>query len=207
MKSFGKKIVGPSTGARQTLYQAEDHLLMLEGYWTERYRKFPYRDITAIIWSPTYKYSGYNAGLGPGLVMAILLIVFNTGLYGPDGLAVFGWIIGVPMAVMLAVNLVKGPTVRCALRTKVQQVQLESVTRRARLNALLAAIGPQIEAAQGAPAMTYEVFKEYQDKHGADRAAVARAAAAAAAPPPLAGAPGGPPPLPVREAPTAAEPE
>lgn len=131
---------------RSNLWLGGDHLLCVEteGY-TEKYRRFYFRDIQAITLRRT------NRALVLGVVTGVLTAVFALLMLVIDDLAgksVFG-ILGGVCAIPFLVNLIYGPTCKCELRTAVQTENVPSMSRVRRARKLLNRIRPLIAEAQG----------------------------------------------------------
>ncbi len=118
-------------GLRHRLYQATDHLLLVQstGY-TEEYRRIFYRDIRYVVIRRNQRYLWTSA-----LMAAILLIIFSLRLLSAPwlGLALFG----VPFALILIVNLIRGPSCSCYLATQVQTIAVPTPQRLRKVPLLL----------------------------------------------------------------------
>ena len=118
-------------GMRHRLYQAPDHLLVVQstGY-TEDYRRILYRDIRYVVIRRNQRY------LWTSLVL-FLVLVFLALLH----LLTLPWIeagiFSVPFALMLIVNLVRGPSCVCYVATHVQTVELPAPQRIGKVPLLL----------------------------------------------------------------------
>jgi len=132
-----------------SLWLGKDHMLCIEstGY-TEEYKRFYYRDIQAIIIRRT------NYRLIWSLIVAVPLLVFvfcamGSSSSGEIGLAVFLGIIAGMLGIILFLNLIYGPTVRCYLKSAVQTEELPSLNRLRRVRKAMVRLRPLIAAAQG----------------------------------------------------------
>lgn len=130
---------------RIRLWQGPDHLLFVASSMLgERYKRFYYADIQAIVIHKTAAWTGWG----------IVFLVFS-GLFGlaaveisdPAGRAVMGAIAGV-FIILLAIHAALGATCRCVLRTAVQTEELPSLKRVRNADKVLARIRPLIESAQ-----------------------------------------------------------
>src|ERR1041384_6408100 len=169
---------------RSNLWLGKDHLLCVEteGY-TERYKRFYFRDIQAVTIRRTNRFLILTAVLG-GM----------TAIFGALTLATSAvelrWVLGVIAAVCavpFVINLIYGPTCTCQLRTAVQTENVPSLSRVARAQRVLARIRPLIAEAQGqlAPEEISVRFQELMRPAAAAPAGSAPPAIeATAAPPP-----------------------
>lgn len=127
------------------LWAASDHLLLVVNLLgvTESYRRFFFRDIHAIILCRTAAGTVWSIVLGSlvaGLVAA--------SVFAGDAAVVF-WIPAAVLFVAFLVNLLRGPTCRCVVRTPVQTVELTPLHRLRSARKTIARLRPRIEAAQG----------------------------------------------------------
>lgn len=152
-----------------SLWQGVDHLLSVEAVlFQERYKRFYYKDIQAVVMSRTKRHLVWSSIWG-GLALAFaLIVIFSSGTaYVSSGfLALF--------AALLIVNFMMGPACRVHIQTAVQIQHLRSLKRMPSANKAMNRIKLLVEAAQGK----------------LDRDAMAATAATAGASPRLAHAPG-----------------
>jgi len=130
-----------------SLWLGKDHLLAIEsnGY-TEKYKRFYYRDIQALIIQKTERYKWMNIALSV-LAAAFLFPAFLSNQIVLNYL--FG-IVGGVFAAFLIVNVALGASSVCRLQTAVQIEELPSLSRLRRARKVLNRLRPFIEAAQGA---------------------------------------------------------
>jgi hypothetical protein len=128
-----------------TLWLGPDHLLRVEnsGY-AERYKRFLYRDIQAIIIrAHPVADQWWNVGF---IVMALLALLGGVTVGG------YGWYGFGPMAasmlLCLVINLWRGPSCTCHVRTAVQTEALSSLNRLRVARRALDRLRPLILAAQ-----------------------------------------------------------
>ena len=131
---------------RSNLWLGTDHLLCVEteGY-TEKYRRFYFRDIQAITLRRTKR------ALIWGIVTGILTAAFTLIAFFSNANATmftFGIFAGVA-AMPFILNLIYGPTCKCELRTAVQTENVPSMSRVRRARKVLERIRPLIAEAQG----------------------------------------------------------
>lgn len=151
-KICGRSSLSRSAHSSQRLYLGSDHLLAVEGYYRESYRRFFFRDIEAIVYRET------KTGLIVNLICGTVLALSLLGILNGDlGFAVLAWIFGVPTLIVLVLNLIKGPTCSCSMVTAVQNERLDCVSRRRKFNRLLATLLPEIDSAQ--PAIPASEFR------------------------------------------------
>lgn len=152
MISRDPQYVRLTRGARSLLRQTSlwlgaDHLLAvhIEGY-TERYQRFAYRDIQALILRRTPWYVAVAAVEASLLVPALLTSLFATGAVRPVAGVVASF-----LAVILIIHLVLGPTCRCYLQTAVKTEKLTGLNRVRKARRVLAALQTRVTQAQATP--------------------------------------------------------
>jgi hypothetical protein len=126
----------------------KDHLLhiRISGY-TETYKRFYFEDIEGFIIRKSWRRLIINivflSFMSAFLIMAIAAFSdgFEGGWIGFGFLALFN-------AVVVVVNIVKGPGCHCHIRTRVQLEELPSITRIRQANRLIALLTPIIMVAQ-----------------------------------------------------------
>jgi hypothetical protein len=150
MRLPGRRLLSPA--GKQSLWLGDDHLLSVAstGY-TEQYRRFFLRDITAIVVERTKRWVMWNIVLGiiivsMGSVSAIALA--GGGQASGDAAIVFLVVFIAPSLVMLVVNMVRGPTCTVRIQTHVQASEIGAVGRLRAAEKLLAELAPLILAAQ-----------------------------------------------------------
>ena len=137
------------TTSRSSLWLAKDHLLCIDtsGY-SEVYKRFFFRDIQALLIRQTHRWTIIALILGAlGAVFTSITIVALR-----SGEAPLAWVMGSMAAVFvlgLAVNLLKGRSCECHIRTAVQTEHLPSLDRLRRARKVLAVLKPLIAQAQG----------------------------------------------------------
>ncbi|MBL0714820.1 MAG: hypothetical protein JJV98_14085 [Desulfosarcina sp.] len=130
--------------AYYSFWQGPDHLLSAETAMAgEDYRRFYYRDIQAIIIQKTGLHHVYSFLFGLPCILA--LIVGTLGDTMPHLWLIFSALTGL----MLAINLYRGSTCVCHIRTAVQNVKIKALVRMRRMNRVLDQIAPLIADAQG----------------------------------------------------------
>jgi hypothetical protein len=142
-----RKLRGRSSkmGATCRLWLADDHLLSVRssGY-TEDYKRFFFRDIQAIVISQTFTDKVYSVIFGTICVVCTPL----AATQGP-GWNIFWGTLFVIFAALLGVNIWRGPTANCKIRTAVQTEELPSLNRLRLAEEVVRQIKPLIEQAQG----------------------------------------------------------
>jgi len=135
------------------LWLGEDHLLQVEstGGYSENYKRFYFRDIQSICLQKT------NTWLVINLVLAIiagLLFLWTLTVRDSAGRVALGIATAI-FGFFLLLNLLRGSSCICQLKTAVHLEELPSLRRRRNAEKVLWRIKPMIEAAQGsAPAET-----------------------------------------------------
>jgi len=139
-------IVAVAVTNRASLWLGPDHLLLVHsnGY-TETYKRFYFRDIQALTVQQTSASTFLNR------VLVILCFLLGVGVIAAGEvsakitLSIFaGLFIGIGV-----INLIKGKTCRCCLRTAVQTEVLPPLHRVKYAHKILARLRPLILAAQG----------------------------------------------------------
>jgi hypothetical protein len=135
------------TATRARLWAGKDHVLCVyaTGY-TEEYKRFYYRDIQAFVTRKTGRGAAWNAVSSLFLFLSALLAITRTST---TAAAVF-WILGGIFLIVLAVNLLLGPTCICHVQTAVSREELPSLGRERNARKAIDFLKPLIEAAQGA---------------------------------------------------------
>ncbi len=134
------------------LYLGPDHLLQVasSGY-QERYKRFHFSDIQAIVLQRTGGFLALNWTFGSltALCLGIWLLEALTGFAESPAPLVFLGILTACAAGPLVVNLLLGPTCVCYLRTAVQMERLAAIKRRRKAEWILDRLRPFVAAAQG----------------------------------------------------------
>ena len=131
---------------RSNLWLGKDHLLGIEteGY-TEKYKRFYFRDIQAITLLRTNRARVLGTVTGGLTALFAVLVLAVDDIAGKWVLGILGGICAIPFLV----NLSYGPTCKCELRTAVQTENVPSMSRVRRARKLLNRIRPLIAEAQG----------------------------------------------------------
>lgn len=159
--------------SRASLWLGPDHLLVIDtnGY-TERYKRFYFRDIQAITIVLNRRRSVWNwiLGLLVGFSAAIWWSYFFSNGGFSIGLAIFGGcilLLGVP----LVLNNLFGPTCTCHLQTAVQTEHLCSLARLRKARKVMGLLRPLILQAQGGPLAAPETAPQPEAISSAEPAA------------------------------------
>lgn len=134
---------------RAALWMGPDHLLKISsnGY-AEDYRRYYFQDIQAIVVKPT------SAWHGRSLIFGALLVLFGlitlTGMANPTELEfILCAVLAVLFGALLAINLLRGPSCVCFIRTAVQTDKIESLRRLQTARKVLPILSERILEAQG----------------------------------------------------------
>lgn len=135
------------TATRAGLWAGKDHLLCVfsTGY-TEEYKRFYYRDIQAFLTRKTGRGSAWNVVSALFLSLFALLAITRT----TPAVAVVFWVLAGVFLLVLAGNLLLGPTCLCHVQTAVSREELPSLGRERNARKAIALLKPLIEGAQGA---------------------------------------------------------
>ncbi len=135
---------------RTRLWLGDDHLLQVEstGGYSETYKRFYFRDIQAFCLRRTKNWFATNVVLG--FVTGIFLLWTLTVNVLP-GVITLG-IITAMFGLFVFLNLLRGPTCTCHLKTAVHYEELPSLRRLRNAEKVMARIRPLMESAQGTTA-------------------------------------------------------
>lgn len=127
-------------GKRHALYKGPDHLLSVfsNGY-VERYKRFYYRDIYALVFTIT------PAGRIWNLVFVLLAAGFLAAAYYGER---FYAIHSAAFFLGLLINMALGPTCVCRITTAAQTEELPSLRRKRKTRKVILRLKPLIEADQ-----------------------------------------------------------
>ena len=134
---------------RNRLWLGKDHLLAVESQgYSERYRRFYFSDIQAIVCRKIYSDLVINIALG---VVAAGSLVGALFALSADAVpfSIFLFVMTGLLAAIITVNWLIGPACVCHVRTAVQQEELPSLRRIRTARRVLRRIRPFIEQAQG----------------------------------------------------------
>jgi len=133
-----------------------DHLLVVTvSNYAERYQRFLYSDIQALIVRRTEGRLVWNVILGFATVLSLTVSLIEAANPSKANLTPGNWwaigiFLGIAavLGVLLAVNWLRGPTCICHLQSAVQVIPLPRLTRRTRAEQLLAELTPLLMKAQ-----------------------------------------------------------
>lgn len=135
-----------TTAPRSNLWLGANCVLQVNsGPMRDDYRRFYYQDIQTLQLSRTPRGLFYN------LILGTLVLFFGliAGFAGDLGVRVGGGVPGTVFAALLIVNVVRGPTVHCLLRTAVGLYPLPSLSRLRSAQRAFVRIRERVEAVQG----------------------------------------------------------
>ena len=145
-----RKLPGGGRGLARTssYWLGSDYLLAVyvEGY-LERYRRFYYRDIQAIVLRKTRRRALTCTALGLLTVGAL-----GSALTANGATRIALFVSGGLLLIAIIVNVVRGPTCVCHLRTAVQMEKLTGMNRLRTARRAIALLTSRIDAAQAAAA-------------------------------------------------------
>lgn len=144
-----KKLGGRTSMGSASYWLARDHLMVVEvSNYNERYRRFYFRDIQAVIvLRNSFRMWGniVTAALG-SVAFVPIVVAFGTPEASP--ILVFFTILLLSSIMGIVFNTLRGPTCSTHLRTAVQTQKLMGITRQRRAEFLLETIEPLIQQAQ-----------------------------------------------------------
>lgn len=146
----GRRTRGPLSvmAARCSLWIGPDHVLSLDRIWVnEEYKRFYFRDIQSITIEETRTATLWNYILG---VIAICIELLFWAISRNSANLVFGGIVSGIFLLFVVINLFRGPSCICRLRTAVQTEELPSLGRTATAARAMVLLKPLIEQTQGA---------------------------------------------------------
>ncbi|WP_309398398.1 hypothetical protein [Cerasicoccus maritimus] len=147
---------GGGSFERQKLYFGDDHLLVIDGSTTERYRRLYYKDIQGLLWHPTAM--SVIVQLLLVLIMLFSVMGIASGRDAPNwgGLFVF-----VPCAVIFAIMLYLGRSCAVGVKTRVQLVRLPAIGNIRKARKFERQLTERVEAVQGT--LTSEALQAAQN--------------------------------------------
>jgi len=146
-----RRLCSGGLGARQAIFLADDHLLVVDGSYKQTYRRLFYSDIQALISRSTQTALGVRALAGLGLLVAVL------------GIAGGGWHWGwlfliVPCILVMGASIWAGGSREVAVKTPIQLVRLPSVGNRRAAQKFEEQVSAEVERVQGR--LTSEVLQQ-----------------------------------------------
>jgi hypothetical protein len=145
-RNHARSVFGITSVDRCSLWLGSDHLLSVEtSGFTERYKRFYFRDIQALVLRRTkvWEYTNLACGIAAGLLLLVAILTSTTPVR-----YVFLCLV-TPVVIGLIGNLAFGPTCACQIRTAVQTENLPSLCRLRRTRAIIERLRPLIAGAQG----------------------------------------------------------
>jgi len=133
-----------------TLWLGPDHLLLIDtsGY-TERYKRFYYKDIQAITACRINSWKIVN------IVLAFLCaLLFGLSFYSGEFGSAFSRFMGSFLFLCFIGYLLWGPSLKCYLKTAIQTEKLPTLYQYRKFKKALALIKAKIENAQGTISMS-----------------------------------------------------
>lgn len=137
-------------GRRGSIWRGPDHLLVVEGSGalyslSESYRRIDYENIQALSMVRTQWWGWLLAAcLVPMVLSGLFLSAVLGAASGPAAATSIPVLVGLAFlivpAVLLAVHLARGRTVRCTLQTAVQNLRLRPLTREPNAHRVIAEI-------------------------------------------------------------------
>ena len=134
------KLSGRSTFSVQKSFLAEDHLLVVDGHYTETYKRLYFKDIEAVLVCPT----------SSGMIIAAIMTLLSASLVllgiTNDLLFTIPAIIPAIFAILLFYG---GGSVRFGVQTAVQTVLLDGVKSKRKARKVKDQLVAQVERVQG----------------------------------------------------------
>jgi hypothetical protein len=137
---------GSRSFLRQTsLWLGPEHLLAVHiEFFTERYQRFAYRDVQAIVIRRTWHYLAQNI-----VLTALIVPLVLTGIFAElPAMRIAVGIAGACLALILIINLLRGPTCRCFLHTAVNTEKLQGLQRVRKARRVIATLKTRIDQIQ-----------------------------------------------------------
>ena len=154
------KLGGRSWFNSASYWIGPNHLLVVEvSNYVERYRRFYFRDIQAILVQNSRVRLGWDIGLGTATCLMLAGLLFSAFGGSRDNVFITIWFsLFLLFAVCLIINTLRGPSCSVHVRTAVQNQKLSGVGRWRKADALIATLAPLITASQSSavvnPAVT-----------------------------------------------------
>ncbi len=147
-----KKLGGRGYLGRVSYWLGVDHLLVVEvTNYNERYRRFYFRDLQAVIVQRNRNRMWGNIAIAVlGCLFLSLLVLAGFGNSNALPLIVIFSIVFLLAVIVLLINTVGGPMCSIHLRTAVQTQKLTGITRWRRAEFLIGTLTPLIQSAQSA---------------------------------------------------------
>lgn len=160
-KKLGRTFLnfGIVSSQQYSLWRGSDHLLLVKNaHFTEQCRRFFFRDIQAFIIQRT------QVNLIFSLCFLAFLLLFSVlSFYAKGGMQTIWLSLTVASFLLLAWNLLAGPTCNCFIRTGIQTEKLPNYTRVRRALRFIKQITPVIEAAQTSLPALSEVLEDPEE--------------------------------------------
>lgn len=135
---------GFSLALRHSLWQGPDHLLWVESaIFQEQYRRFYFQDIEAVVLQRTGRRTVWTLVLGGFFFLFAAIALFS------DGIPYFSIFMAATLAILTAVQWLKGPGCRLYLQTAVQRYRLSNLVRMRKALKVMDRIRASAEAVQG----------------------------------------------------------
>jgi hypothetical protein len=144
-RAKSRSVFGIVSTTRASLWAGKDHLLQIDNTgFSEAYKRFYFRDIQALVLCKTDTWL-YRAVAYAAVASLCGLIAIIGG--GPVASWFFGGMAGL-FALLIAVDLMAGPTCKAYLRTAVQTEALAPLNRLRRAQKVFGILRPLITSAQ-----------------------------------------------------------
>ena len=141
--------MGRQFGGYETLWLGPDHLLgvyTIMGF-SERYKRYYYEDVQAIIIRRTWRHIVGNVIAG---LLGLLFLYWLSSETDPTGRVILGALAAMFLIYLLYSVFYLGASCVCHLKTAVQTEKLGSVNRIKTARRVMAKLEPRIREAQGA---------------------------------------------------------
>lgn len=162
------KLGGRGSFNSSSYWLGPDHLFVVEvSNYTERYRRFYFRDLQAVIVQQTNTRLVWNIVLValPVFALAIFSLASGGNVSSSGMLVFFGIVLGI-FGLLLLIHNRRGPTCSVHLRTAVQTQKLSNINRWRQADRLIAELTPLIQAAPTAPTPTAPAEESYAPPAG-----------------------------------------
>jgi hypothetical protein len=146
----GRPAFAFAVASTSRLYLGDDHLLYVTNErFSESYKRFYFRDIQALVWHESERRNFIHVVV---LLVGFFAALLSWGIGSATSLTTGFVVLGIALFLCLLaflINLILGPTCKCALKTAVHTQEVASLKRVRTTERIFAMVAPLIAAVQG----------------------------------------------------------